>query len=1440
MQDILSHEREALQVVHKLLHARELKEAYAARGEYQKKILLAVEKREVGKVMRAVNGDFTTGFDITSLDLDGLTVTEPTRITSAVSEHFEQWFALAKDTHPGGIGSENACWRDLLDDWDGFHARYASTGIPKHLLKTLHEAISLRRGDPVVRESFRETVLRTPTLEEFSKSIKQRPANSAPGVSGLSNNMIKLWPPEVLERAYAALVELWEQRRIPEYWRWRYLVLLPKKDNPSLDDLRPLTLVETLRKIWVAIFVQRIQQYVTDSGVLSPNQHAYLWGKGTDTAAVHLLHGLETAKEYATDLYLTSWDKKRAFDSVSKATLIFTWVRIGVPPDLAEYMVDMDIGGALLARSPLVVREIKCNKRAAVRRRGFTTRRGAGQGDVPSALNYACFEDILLTALEIESRKADEPGDFFVQNAEGDCSTIPEIGYSDDLISMKSTLSALQRSADIVSAFCILFDIQLSMAKFRAFMILWSNSNRMTPDQLFIHTRGWVRMPVTLDTSGSFKHLGVVCDLDASSDTQFKLNLALVKKMVTALGPRRLPPAAKWLGLQASLYPKISYSTKFTTTPLHKLDELDTPIQGLIRKSSKLPHGFPNAVIYAHKDVCGLGFRSLSEYCMADKEAMFRRLSRTFPHVIGGLMRRGFVYAGAVPVRGVCVVCPPVDKPGQGWSCWASSILSYYTRMSITVCVPAVEPTPADTQVVDLRSEDGLPMLKLCDQLERVGIHLRGELAMEGDDLAPIHALIPDAVAILPCPRQALSLRLGQCWFLPQFPMSVIEVIGFEQFPPSVHILEWEVEHSPAVQVGKKVKTNLGRYTHGAGTGRLVEFDLWRVEGTSLVLLSKERNNKNAVIRRTILSIRERRARQIALPPLRSIDIEWGSATSCTTDGSWSQSGNVTQHLTNDLVTSCGAALVLTDGESFTGAVRITGEPSLHHHAFTVESIALATAIISRPDLPVYSDCKGAIGFIERCSHGRYRSNDLSWLTEPLRDRGHHLSWIPSHPEKTTPLHQFTMSQRAIYAADLLAGDEITAFCAYTGLEASSIQHLSDVDVLECLSQDLLFQLRYQGKPLTVLPSKLYKSKRFSKYQAERTSFRRASTPSLAGKLLRLSKKDKICYFGSRGSRQASLIAWDWHWTGERQARFGGQAVDHVPTDPALCPLCQTGPETQHHIALECTGGSMQRLRAYAQKAVYAEVTRAVRQHSPLSRYMEEFADLAFTHSHGHELWIGMLSPAMITCLEELTATIPFASAKAAASALVSLSKLLRLSLSDMYKERARLLTLKRTARSDSFPTTPTNHTALLAQLKKTGRSKAKKRKDTIGRPTPLTSPLRTIGSSLSPVSRISVGGNPSSRCTSMMTYELPPIQEEGLVDTQDEDPTRTGMDRWLGCASKRLKVTRSPSGDHPLTTRLKATVMTSFFRTSPLPHGTGAHCSGSPGGLGDRVGIGT
>ena len=54
---------------------------------------------------------------------------------------------------------------------------------------------------------------------------------------------------------------------------------------------------------------------------------------------------METAKEMQCDLYMSSWDIKRAFDRVPKQLLIFAWVRLGVPPDVAECLVNIDRWG---------------------------------------------------------------------------------------------------------------------------------------------------------------------------------------------------------------------------------------------------------------------------------------------------------------------------------------------------------------------------------------------------------------------------------------------------------------------------------------------------------------------------------------------------------------------------------------------------------------------------------------------------------------------------------------------------------------------------------------------------------------------------------------------------------------------------------------------------------------------------------------------------------------------------------------------------------------------------------------------------------------------------------------------------------------------------------------------------------------------------------------
>ena len=62
--------------------------------------------------------------------------------------------------------------------------------------------------------------------------------------------MMAEWPDQVLHAAYEALITLDANQHTPECWKLKWLILMPKAPSPSPKDLRPLMLVETLRKVW--------------------------------------------------------------------------------------------------------------------------------------------------------------------------------------------------------------------------------------------------------------------------------------------------------------------------------------------------------------------------------------------------------------------------------------------------------------------------------------------------------------------------------------------------------------------------------------------------------------------------------------------------------------------------------------------------------------------------------------------------------------------------------------------------------------------------------------------------------------------------------------------------------------------------------------------------------------------------------------------------------------------------------------------------------------------------------------------------------------------------------------------------------------------------------------------------------------------------------------
>ena len=544
-------------------------------------------------------------------DPDGNVTTDQYEIHDKVSKFFEKIFKNPEDAIPTKLQLEQdnlqsmPLWQRMLEDDEVFQDIFSQSQVPEEIIKIIGSAFSTTDANRAQREQAKAHVLKALeepfTFDEFHRMIKRARGSSAGGITGLSYGILKLAPVPLLEHLFDLCARMWEHRYIPPYWKVKYLHLLVKDLSKSgLNNLRPIGLIEVLRKIWSNLVIHRVRCAMYESKFLSTAQYGFVSRKGTTDELIQLTNVLEEASESNTHIELTTWDISKAFDSVGRNIQFITWLRMGVPIDVAKWFVDLDNGGYFIVRSPYALHHMRTLNHPTspaevmelAQQLGFQAERGYTQGDVLSTTGWVGFFDILLTALE----QLPDIGKFFYRSEGLELHAQDSMAYADDLVTVSANREQTDAYAEIICGFMALFGLKLAPDKIR------SSTTLSPPGNLTYYDWEWEENQRPFGTADTpITILGVIMSASGSWDAQYEYLLLHCQRITQTVGHKLASLSLKTKLLLCSTLAQILYRTQVIALLPSQLDQLNRVLFKVIRDFKDIGLNFPTqALITKH------------------------------------------------------------------------------------------------------------------------------------------------------------------------------------------------------------------------------------------------------------------------------------------------------------------------------------------------------------------------------------------------------------------------------------------------------------------------------------------------------------------------------------------------------------------------------------------------------------------------------------------------------------------------------------------------------------------------------------------------------------------------------------------------------------------------------------------------------------------------
>jgi hypothetical protein len=148
--------------------------------------------------------------------------------------------------------------------------------------------------------------------------ISQLPQNKAPGPSGVTYELFQcIDNTSTIEYILTMLNHMIQHQTTPKYLNQGTIILLPKTDTYTGDKakLRPITLLEALKKILTTVMNQRPTKILDTHKIIQGNNFGFQKGKSTHDNVTIIRHLLDIAHVEERPLLFANLDIEKYYDT---------------------------------------------------------------------------------------------------------------------------------------------------------------------------------------------------------------------------------------------------------------------------------------------------------------------------------------------------------------------------------------------------------------------------------------------------------------------------------------------------------------------------------------------------------------------------------------------------------------------------------------------------------------------------------------------------------------------------------------------------------------------------------------------------------------------------------------------------------------------------------------------------------------------------------------------------------------------------------------------------------------------------------------------------------------------------------------------------------------------------------------------------------------------